>query len=131
MDVIARWREIAHARDAKALAELLAEDVVFRSPVVHSPQRGKAITQKYLTAAFDVLSGPEFAYVGEWRGENSAVLEFTTVVEGIEINGVDMIHWDASGRIVEFKVMARPLKGINLLHRLMGERLLGQAAASA
>ena len=125
MDVIARWREIAHGRDAAALAELLAEDVVFRSPVVHSPQRGKAITLRYLTAAFDVLSNPTFRYVGEWRAESSAVLEFTTTVEGLEINGVDIIGWDASGRIVEFKVMARPLKGINLLHRLMGERLAG------
>ncbi|MDE3177549.1 MAG: nuclear transport factor 2 family protein [Pseudomonadota bacterium] len=131
MDVIERWREIAHARDVKALADLLAEDVVFRSPIVHAPQRGKAITLKYLAAAFDVLLRPDFAYVGEWRGENSAVLEFTTTIEGIEINGVDIITWDASGRIVEFKVMARPLKGINLLHHMMGERLAGQTAANA
>jgi hypothetical protein len=131
MDVIARWMKIAHARDAEALADLLAEDVVFSSPVVHTPQRGKAITHKYLTAAFDALFNPSFAYVGQWRGERSAVLEFSTTIEGIEINGVDIITWDESDRIVAFKVMARPLKGINLLHRLMGERLAAHAAARA
>jgi len=123
MDTIARWREVAKSGDAGALEALLAEDVVFHSPVVHTPQRGKAITHKYLGAAFHVLFNPTFRYVGEWRAERSAVLEFKTTVEGIEIDGVDMIAWDEAGRIVEFKVMARPLKAINLLHRLMGERL--------
>ncbi len=123
MDTVARWREIAGSGDAAALSALLADEVVFQSPVVHTPQRGKAITHKYLTAAFHVLFNPSFRYVGEWRAERSAVLEFTTTIEGVEIDGVDIISWDASGRIVEFKVMARPLKAINLLHRLMGERL--------
>lgn len=125
MDTIARWRDIAKTKDVQALADLLAEDVVFRSPVVHTPQRGHAITLKYLTAAFHVLNNESFAYIGEWRAESSAVLEFTTVIEGIEIDGVDIIAWNADGRIVDFKVMARPLKAINLLHRLMGERLAG------
>lgn len=125
MDTIASWRSIAKAHDVAALAGLLAEDVVFRSPVVHTPQRGHAITLKYLTAAFHVLNNESFAYVGEWRAESSAVLEFTTTVEGIEIDGVDIIAWGPDGRIVDFKVMARPLKAINLLHRLMGERLAG------
>ena len=125
MDTIARWREIAKTRDFAGLAGLLAEDVVFQSPVVYTPQRGKAITLKYLTAAFHVLFNGGFAYVGEWRAEGSAVLEFKTTVEGVEIDGVDIIAWDAAGRIVDFKVMVRPLKAINLLHRLMGERLAG------
>ena len=124
-DPIARWKQIAKSQDFSGLAALLAEDVVFQSPVVHTPQRGKAITLKYLTAAFHVLFNPTFRYVGEWRAERSAVLEFVTTIEGVEIDGVDMIDWDAEGRIVGFKVMARPLKAINLLHRLMGERLAG------
>lgn len=123
MDTIARWRKIAEGHDVAGLAGLLAPDVVFRSPVVHTPQRGHAITLKYLTAAFQVLNNASFAYAGEWRAERSAVLEFTTVIEGVEINGVDIIAWGADGRIVDFKVMVRPLKAINLLHRLMGERL--------
>jgi len=123
MDTIARWREIAKSGDAAALEALLAEEVVFHSPVVHTPQRGKAITHRYLSAAFNVLFNTSFHYVGEWRAERSAVLEFVTTIEGVEIDGVDIISWDEAGRIVEFKVMARPLKAINLLHRLMGERL--------
>jgi len=123
MDTVERWRHVAKTGDADALEALLADDVVFHSPVVHSPQRGKAIVHKYLSAAFHVLFNPSFRYVGEWRAERSAVLEFVTTVEGVEIDGVDMIAWDDAGRIVEFKVMVRPLKAINLLHRLMGERL--------
>ena len=123
MDTIARWHEIVNTKDAVALADLLAEDVVFHSPVVHTPLRGRAITHKYLVAAFDVLFAPGFRYVGEWRAQRSAVLEFVTEIEGIVIDGVDMISWNEAGQIVEFKVMARPLKAINLLHRLMGARL--------
>jgi ketosteroid isomerase-like protein len=124
-DPIARWKQIAKSLDFAGLAELLADDVVFQSPVVHTPQRGKAITLKYLTAAIHVLFNETFRHVGEWRAERSAVLEFVTTIEGIEIDGVDMIDWNEEGRIVGFKVMARPLKAINLLHRMMGERLAG------
>jgi ketosteroid isomerase-like protein len=123
MDVIARWKQVAKAQDAEGLADLLAPDVVFHSPVVHTPQRGRAITHKYLSAAFHVLFNETFRYVGEWRAERSATLEFVTTIEGIEIDGVDIIAWDEAGRIVDFKVMVRPLKAINLLHRLMAERL--------
>src|SRR5947209_4440098 len=123
MDAISRWRVIAETRDATGVAELLADDVVFQSPVVHTPQRGKAIVAKYLSAAIAVLNNPTFRYIGEWRGESSAVLEFVTTIDGIEIDGVDIIAWGPDGRIVGFKVMARPLKAINLLHRLMAEKL--------
>ena len=91
--------------------------------VCFPPQRGKAITLKYLSAALAVLGGEAFRYVGEWLGESSTVLEFVATLDGLEINGVDMIGWNAEGRIDRFKVMVRPLKGINLLHRLMGEQL--------
>ncbi len=123
LDPIGRWHEIVKSRDMGALHALLAVDVVFHSPVVHTPQRGRAITAQYLMAASQVLFNPSFRYVGEWRAERSAVLEFATEIEGVVINGVDMISWNEAGEIVEFKVMARPLKAINLLHRLMGERL--------
>ena len=73
-----------------------------------------------------VLGGPGFTYTGEWRNATSAVLEFETEIEGIKINGIDMISFDAEGRITHFKVMVRPLKAINLLHRLMGEMLARQ-----
>lgn len=122
-ETIKAWHRIVEARDPRGLDALLAEDVVFLSPVVHTPQVGKRVTTGYLTAALHVLNNGRFRYLGEWYGETSAVLEFETVVDGIVINGVDMITWNEAGRITEFKVMVRPLKAINLLHQLMGAML--------
>ena len=102
---------------------------MFESPVVHTPQRGRDITFKYLASADKVLGGPGFAYVGEWRSDNGAVLEFQTEIDGIKLNGVDIITFADDGRITHFKVMVRPLKAINLLHRLMGEQLASSAAS--
>lgn len=120
------WYGFMKSHDQAALWELLHPDAVFESPVVHSPQRGREIVFKYLTAAEQVLGGPGFAYVGEWRNDTSAVLEFENEIEGIKINGIDMITFDSDSRITHFKVMVRPLKAINLLHRLMGEMLARQ-----
>jgi hypothetical protein len=121
------WYSFMKSHDSKALWELLHPDAVFESPVVHSPQRGRDITFKYLASAEKVLGGPGFIYVGEWTSANGAVLEFKTMIDGIEINGVDIITFDAEGRITNFKVMVRPLKAINMLHRLMAEQLAAQS----
>ena len=118
-----KWHGFIKSRDQAALWDLLHPDVVFESPVVHTPQSGRDITFKYLVSATKALGGPSFRYVGEWTGERGAVLEFVNDVEGITINGVDIITFDADGRITHFKVMVRLLKAINLLHRLMGEQL--------
>ncbi len=118
-----RWYDYMKSHDRAALWDLLHPEAVFESPVVHTPQHGREITFKYLTSAEKVLGGPGFTYVGEWRSENGAVLEFENEIEGIRINGVDIIAFDADGRITRFKVMVRPLKAINLLHRLMAEQL--------
>lgn len=123
MDTIARWHAYVDTRDPAVLDELIAEDCVFRSPAVHSPQIGKAITVKYLTAAMQVLGGPEFRYTGAWYADRSAVLEFESVIDGMSINGVDIIAWDEDGRITAFKVMARPLKGLQALMPAMAARL--------
>jgi hypothetical protein len=96
---------------------------VFVSPIVHTPQRGKAITAAYLGAAFAVFFNPSFRYVREIVGEHDAALEFETEIDGITVNGVDLIKWNAAGRIVEFKVMVRPLKAINLIHERMAALL--------
>ena len=121
-----RWHGFIKSQDQAELWDLLHPDVVFESPVVHRPQRGRDITFKYLTSATKVLGGPTFSYVGEWTSDTGAVLEFTSDVDGITINGVDIISFDVGGRITHFKVMVRPLKAINLLHRLMGEQLAGR-----
>jgi hypothetical protein len=117
------WHRLVVERDVAGLDSLLADDVVFHSPVVHTPQLGKAIAKKYLQAAFHVFFNPSFRYVRELNGESDAVLEFETVLDGITVNGVDMIKWNQAGQISEFKVMVRPLKAINLIHQKMGAML--------
>jgi hypothetical protein len=123
MTALDKWYGYMKSHDRAALWDLLHPDAVFESPVVHTPQRGRDITFKYLSSAEKVLGGPGFAYVGEWRSGSGAVLEFEKVIDGITINGVDIIRFSDDGRIIHFKVMVRPLKAINLLHRLMGEQL--------
>jgi SnoaL-like domain len=113
------WHRIVRERDPDGLDDLLADDVVFHSPVVHTPQRGKPITAMYLGAAVLVLGQPSFRYVREVVGAAEAVLEFVVDIDGIEVNGVDLIRWNDQGRIVDFKVMIRPLKAINLIHQKM------------
>lgn len=122
-DVIERWHALVRSGDPAGLEDLLAEEVVFHSPVVHTPQRGKTVTTLYLTAALRVLGSNDFRYVREIVGDRDAALEFTATVDGIHINGIDLFHWNADGRIDDFKVMIRPLKAVNLLHRLMGQML--------
>jgi hypothetical protein len=123
IDTLAAWHRILKNKDVKGLGELLADDAVFHSPVVHTPQEGKAKTTMYLAGAFHVLGNDSFRYVREVVSGRDAVLEFAVEVDGITVNGVDMIRWNEDGRIVDFKVMLRPLKAINLVHQKMGALL--------
>ena len=117
------WHRLMQARDARGLDALLAEDAVFHSPVVHKPQPGKALVKMYLSAAFKVFGNDSFRYVRELRSEHDAVLEFEFEIEGIRINGVDMIRWNDEGQVTDFKVMLRPLKAVNLIHEKMAAML--------
>jgi hypothetical protein len=126
-DPIKTWHRIVDERDVEGLDALLADEAVFHSPVVHTPQVGKPITKKYLTAAFHVFFNDSFRYVRELQGDRDAVLEFEVKLDGITVNGVDMIKWNDAGKITEFKVMLRPLKAVNLIHQKMAEMLLAQA----
>jgi hypothetical protein len=116
------WHAIAEARDAAGLAELLAEDVTFRSPAVHTPQEGKALTTAYLTAAIAVL-GPSLTYLREWYDDSSAVLEFRAELDGITVHGVDMLTWGEDGRLTDFTVMVRPFKGLQKVIEEMAAEL--------
>jgi len=120
---VVSWHRLVHTGDPSGLNTLIADDAVFYSPVVHSPQRGKALTVRYLAAAFHVFFNPSFGYVREIIGESDAMLEFETEIDGVHVNGVDLIKWNESGQIVEFKVMLRPLKAINLIHQRMAAML--------
>ena len=120
---IAHWHRLVKDRNPAGLDSLLAEQVVFHSPVVHTPQVGKATTTRYLAAAFVVLFNESFRYVREISGPRDAALEFQVDIDGISVNGVDLIRWDDEGKIVDFKVMLRPLKAINLIHQKMAAAL--------
>ena len=132
------WHRVVRNMNDETLDEILADDVVFHSPIVHTPQEGKALTKSYLMAAFNVLPGQSrsdasaneeekakgnFRYVREVVGENDAVLEFVTKLDDITVNGVDIIRFDDEGKIIEFKVMIRPLKAIQKIHLQMAQML--------
>lgn len=116
---IPAWHKIINDRDLSGLSGILADEVVFFSPVMHTPQAGKALAALYLSAAGSILLNGTFRYVREIIGEHDAVLEFTADLDGVIINGVDIIKWNDAGKIIEFKVMLRPLKAIAKIQEKM------------
>jgi SnoaL-like domain len=121
--VIERWIDIIDNGRADELEALLAEDAVFYSPAVFTPQEGRGKTLAYLTAAVKLFGDGDFRYVGQWFGERSAVLEFVAEIDGIHINGVDLIRWNDDEKIVEFKVLLRPLKALQSVMPAMAKLL--------
>jgi len=127
--VVRSWHSVVRTRDLALLDDLLADDVVFRSPVVFKPQEGRALTTQYLTAAVAVL-GPTLRYVSEWADSGSAVLEFEADLDGTYVHGVDMLRWNEAGQLTSFTVMVRPLRGLQKLMELMAGQLTGTTARS-
>ncbi len=137
MNAVDKWHEVMKSGGSGAkekLDDLLHEDVIFYSPVVFTPQRGKEITKLYLSAASGVFSAEKtnkdtdkknskFKYVKEIISDNSACLEFETEMNGIYVNGIDLITWNENNKITEFKVIVRPLQAVNTLHEMMGKML--------
>ena len=137
MEAVKIWHRAMKSKDAETWDELLGEDVVFYSPVVFTPQKGKKITMMYLMAAASVFGiadldsestrdtqiESKFRYVNEIIGENSAVLEFESEIDGTYINGADLLRWDENDKLVEVKVMVRPLQAVNMLHQKMKSML--------
>lgn len=126
---LARWHDVVRRRDAAGLPGLVAEDAVFRSPAVHTPQEGRDVVVGYLTAAFTIL-GPGLTYEREWLGDDSAVLQFRTVVGGLDVSGVDIISWDEDGQIVDFTVMVRPAAALTVVIEHMGAELMRMLEAA-
>ena len=125
---VAAWHAYMNSGgDAALLSAQVADDAVFHSPVVHSPQEGKAKVMLYLLSAAKVLGNESFTYVREMIDGNDAMLEFTSEIDGIVINGIDLIRFDDQGKIIDFKVMVRPVKAVNKLWEMMAAQL--QAAA--
>ena len=120
------WHQLIADRDPRGLEQLLADDVVFYSPVVFAPQKGKTITTAYLGAAFQVFVNDSFEYVRQVTGDRDAVLEFVVQIDGVTVNGVDMMRWNDRQQITEFKVMLRPLKAVHLIQVKMAQMLAAQ-----
>jgi hypothetical protein len=125
--VIQRWIDIIDNHRPDELDDLLADDAVFYSPAVFTPQEGKAKTAMYLRAAEKMFSGTDFRYIGQWFGEQSAVLEFTATIDGMYVDGIDMITWNDDEKIVSFKVMMRPFKALGVIMPKMAELLAASA----
>jgi hypothetical protein len=121
--VIQRWISIIENGRAEELDALLADDAVFFSPAVFTPQEGRRKTLMYLTAAAKVFGVSEFHYVEQWYNDRSAIVEFAATIDGIYVNGIDMIHWNDQEQIVSFKVMLRPLKALQAIIPAMAELL--------
>tara|TARA_B100000427_G_C15034772_1_gene388491 strand:+ start:94 stop:525 length:432 start_codon:yes stop_codon:yes gene_type:complete len=137
MNAIEKWHDIMKnpgPNTSEKLDDLLDDDVIFYSPVVFTPQKGKDITKLYLAAAGGVFSSDKdegelkskeskFRYTKELIHDNHACLEFETEINGIYVNGIDLITWNEDNKITEFKVLVRPLQAVNTLHQMMGEML--------
>ncbi|MGH3230384.1 MAG: nuclear transport factor 2 family protein [Streptosporangiaceae bacterium] len=125
--VVKAWHAVVESGDPALLDDLLADDVVFRSPAVFAPQEGKDLTALYLRSAMAVL-GPSLRYVGQWYGPSSAVLEFEAELDGLYVHGVDMLRWNDDDRLTGFTVMVRPMRGLTKLVELMQRQLTGNTA---
>ena len=117
------WHEVVKSGEIAMLDNILDENCIFYSPVVFSPQKGKEATKKYLTAAAVVFADDSFKYTKELISSRLACLEFELILNEININGIDIISWNEEGKITEFKVMIRPLKAVEIIHKYMGEEL--------
>ena len=122
-NLIDKWHEVLGSDDPKLLENIISEDAVFSSPVVFTPMEGKNITMMYLHAAGQSFNMEKFKYTKEIHDGMNSVLEFETYIDDISVNGVDIIRWNEEGRIIDFKVMIRPLQAIGALQKKMSEAL--------
>jgi len=123
-EIIQKWHTAIKTKNINLLDEILADDAKLYSPVIHTVQEGKQITKMYLSGALMTIANDSFKYVREVYDNGFALLEFETELNGIFVNGVDMISWNSDEKITEFKVMIRPLKAVNAVHQVMGEALI-------
>ncbi len=118
---LAKWHKFVSEKDTQSLAEALADDVLFRSPVLWKPKAGKATAMLYLSSAARVLE--DFTYQRQFVGDNAVVLEFSARIGQLSVKGVDIIQFNAGGQIVDFEVMVRPANGLQALAVAMAQQL--------
>ena len=114
-----KWHTLIKNSAVSEISTLLADDVTLFSPVIHTPIQGKELVSMYLTAAFHTFLNGSFTYDREFSADNAAVLEFSLAIQGIDINGIDMITWNEAGKITEFKVMIRPYQALKMINDQM------------
>ena len=124
--MIDRWLDVIENGQTAGLDDMLAEDAVFYSPAVFTPQRGRAKAAAYLRAAEHMFADTNFHYVNKWIDSHSAVLEFAADIDGISVEGIDILHWNDEGRLTSVKVMMRPFKGLQAVIAKMAELLAAQ-----
>ena len=129
--MLEQWHQLLKSRDVTQLNHILADNVVLHSPVIHRAVEGKQMVAMYLTAALHTFANEHFTYDRKFLNDNGAVLEFSTEIDGIYVNGIDMITWNDEGKIIDFKVMVRPLKAINLINERMTALLEKYKAGAA
>ena len=117
--MLSNWHTLIKNKAVSQVSTLLADDVTLYSPVIHTPIQGKELVSMYLTAAFHTFLNGSFTYDREFSADNAAVLEFSLAIQGIDINGIDMITWNEAGKITEFKVMIRPYQALNMINDQM------------
>ena len=121
--VIDEWHNFVKTKNVNILDKILSEDVIFYSPAVYTPQVGLKVTKKYLITAAEILFNGKFRYISEIKLENIASCEFEGFIDGVYVNGIDIIEWSTSHKITSFKVLVRPLKGLLILKEKMAEKL--------
>ncbi len=120
---LALWHQFLKERDFSKLDDLIAEDAILYSPVVWTPQKGKTMVSMYLFAAGNMIANKHFKYVKEVTNDQHSILEFTTLIDEITVEGVDILTFNEEGKLKEIKVMVRPLKAMQMVHQKMGEFL--------
>lgn len=123
---VALWKRIAASGDVNLIDDLISDEVIFESPVLHTPQVGRALVKRYLAAAVHTLGGPESRFTNQWLAHRSAVLELEAEVGGLTVNAVDIFHWNEADQVTRFKVMVRPLSAIHALAQAMTEAIGGR-----
>jgi len=118
---LAKWHKFVGEQDIQALSEALADDVIFRSPVLWKPKSGRDTAILYLSSAARVLE--DFAYHRQFLGDNAVVLEFSARVGSMGLKGVDIIQFNDAGQISDFEVMVRPATGLQALGAAMAQQL--------
>ena len=117
------WHNFVKNKNHENLSNFIDDNAVLYSPVVFKPIKGGFMVGMYLMAAAEIIGNSSFKYVREICDSENAILEFKTEINGITVEGVDMLKFTKEGKLKEIKVMIRPLKAVNIVHQKMGEYL--------